>query len=169
MPYQEDWLKILVKLKASIISVVKHGQSPQKIGYVAKLFQEFVEDNKALLRNDPCATSVVYALHRCMLYPMPENWEQLMDKIDQAVDAILPVEPSVATAVAAPVVLAESPENNSQDDVKQLYVMFAKAIDEANGSSKAKKEAKQLLKQFLKHPLISTIAGDISEILVASS
>ena len=55
--------------------------------------------------------------------------------------------------------------NENVQDVTIHFEKLVSAIDKSSASEKDKKEAKSLLKKFLEHPLVSSIAGALASSL----
>jgi hypothetical protein len=55
--------------------------------------------------------------------------------------------------------------NENVQDVTIHFEKLLSAIDKSSASDKEKEEAKSLLKKFLEHPLVSSIAGGLASSL----
>lgn len=180
MSHQDEWRTILTALKSAVMGFAVHGQSPENMGDPIKRFRLFVEGNKGWLRNDSTACAVVDAFNRSFaldfvppLTSLPydealKRMEVLMDAIDQAISKICAdKEPKTTNFIFHNPTISASQigNNNVQNNSDQTYVLLAKAIDNGNGSPEEKAEAKTLLKKFLEHPIVSSIAGGIAGVL----
>ena len=178
MSYQDDWRTVLTGMKSSITGFIDRNKPPENIGIAVDRFQDFVDGHKALLQNDRFAISVAEAFNNSLAQkevmlslPMPESrarLQKLMDAIDDALSA-LPGEFSVVNKIEIGKIdnrgNLQIGHGNTQNIDYSIQCLLEEAIDSANASNEEKTEAKDILRKFLTHPLVTSIAGGITGVL----
>jgi hypothetical protein len=95
---------------------------------------------------------------------MVEKWRMPKPETAKTTPSIHFEDKSIRVSSAGPAIV-QAGENNTQtvkQDFRNYVEQITKAIDSSNATDESKKEAKNLLNEFLKHPLVTSIAGGVA-------